>query len=161
MTPLVIGIDPGTKQSAYVAWDGNFITDVATVPNTKVLTYLRSLDPKTCVVLENVEPYGMAVGRETFETIYWIGRFFQRARDIVGLQQVSRLPRRAVKKHLRLKPGAGDKEVRKALINILERNPIEWHGMKGHEVQALALAVTWWNTERTRQPLKQERKSAA
>ncbi len=154
MTPLVVGIDPGTKQSAYVAWDGACVTDVATLPNAQLLTYLRTIDPDACVVLENIEPYGQVVGRETFETCVWLGRFFQRARDIVGPTQVSRLPRRAVKKHLKLGARTGDKDVRAALIKLLERDPADWHGVKNHQWSALAIAVTWWNTERVRQPLK-------
>lgn len=154
MTPLVIGIDPGTTQSAYVAWDGHFIQDVGTLANPKVAKYLRSIDKQACVCIENIEPYGMNVGREVLETMFWIGRFFQIARDTVGPQQVSRLPRRAAKKHLRLGPGTGDKDVRAALIRTLDRNPIEWHNLKSHQFAALAIAVTWWHTERERQPLK-------
>lgn len=155
MTPLVIGIDPGTKQSAYVEWDGSFITGVATLPNLDVLRYLRTIDRRACVVFESVESYGMVTGRSVFQTIFWTGRLFQVARDTVGPTQVSRLPRRAVKKHLQLGPGAGDKEVRAALIRALPRHPEDWHGrIKSHQWAALGICVTWWNTERERQPLK-------
>lgn len=154
MTPLVIGIDPGTKQSAYVAWDGEFITDVATVPNLQVLKYLRTVPAEACVVIENIEPYGAVVGREVFETCVWVGRFLQRARDVIGPHQVSRLPRRAVKKHLKV--SGGDKEVKAALVRMLERNPIEWNDLRSHQFAALAIAVTWWNTERALQPLKRK-----
>jgi len=106
MTPLVIGIDPGTKQSAYVAWDGQWIQEIGTEPNPQVAKYLRDVARRTgretCVVFEAVEPYGMVVGREVFETIFWTGRLFQIARDTIGPKQVSRLPRRAVKKFLKL-----------------------------------------------------------
>jgi hypothetical protein len=154
MTPLIIGIDPGTKQSAYVAWNGQHVFDLATVENWKVVRYLRTIPHDACVCVENIEPYGMNVGREVLETMFWIGRFYQAARDTVGPKQVSRLPRRAVKKHLGLKPGAGDKDVRAALVRALEHNPIEWYDLRSHQVSALAIAVTWWNTERARQPLK-------
>lgn len=161
MTPLVIGIDPGTKQSAYVAWDGEFIQALGTVPNHQVLTFLRSIAPETCVVIENIVSYGQPVGVETLDTCVWVGRFFQRARDVVGPTRVSRLPRRAVKKFLKLKSGAGDKDVRAALIRLLDRHPEQWHNLKSHQWSALAIAVTWWNTERARQPLKQGRTSNA
>lgn len=153
MTPLVVGIDPGTKQSAFVAWDGDYIRDVATMENPKVAKYLRSIDRDACVCIENIEPYGLVVGKEVLETMFWIGRFFQVARDTVGPKQVSRLPRRAVKKHLRIGKG-GDKEVRAALIRQLEHHPIDWHDLKSHQFAALGIAVCWWNTERARQPLK-------
>jgi hypothetical protein len=156
MTPLVIGIDPGTKQSAYVEWDGEFVLNAEITSNVQVLKYLRSIDKQTCVVFESMEPYGIVVGRDVLETCVWIGRMFQRARDMVGPQQVSRLPRRAVKKHLRIGKG-GDKAVRAALIQRLggERHPEDWYGnLKTHQWSALAIAVTWWETERPRQPLK-------
>ena len=154
MTPLVIGIDPGTKLSAYVAWDGNHIVDVATVENWRINKYLRTIDREACVCIENIEPTGMVIGREVLETMFWIGRFFQVARDTVGPHRVSRLARRTVKKHLKLKITTGDKEVKAALIRSLEFNPIEWHNLRSHQFAALAIAVTWWNTERHRQPLK-------
>lgn len=154
MTPLVIGIDPGTKQSAYVAWDGEFVRELGTVENPALAKYLRTADRAACVVFESVESYGMNVGRSIFQTIFWTGRLFQIARDTIGPKQVSRLPRRAVKKHLQLGPGAGDKDVRRALIRRLDRHPEQWHNLKSHQWSALAIAVTWWDTERIRQPLK-------
>lgn len=161
MTPLVIGIDPGTKQSAYVEWDGNYITGLGTKPNIEVLRYLRTIDRRACVVFEWVQNYGMVTGATVHETIFWTGRLFQVARDTVGPRQVSRLKRRAVKKHLGLGPGDGDKEVRAALIRILERHPEDWHGkLKSHQWAAFAIAHTWWNTERERQPLKGRTKAA-
>src|SRR5688500_12118242 len=102
MTPLVIGIDPGTKQSAYVEWDGSYITGLATAPNMDVLRYLRTIDRRACVVFEAIGHYGMPVGAEVFNTAFWTGRLFQVARDTVGPTQVSRLKRSVVKKHLGL-----------------------------------------------------------
>jgi len=160
MTPLVIGIDPGTKQSAYVEWDGNFITGVGTKPNLEVLRYLRTIDRRACVVFESVVSYGAPIGHDVLQTVFWTGRLFQVARDTVGPTQVSRLPRRAVKKHLQLGPGSGDKDVKAALIRTLERNPIEWNDLRSHQFAALGIAVTWWNTERERQPLKGRTKAA-
>lgn len=160
MTPLIIGIDPGTKQSAYVEWDGGYITNCGTEPNPKVIHYLRSIDRRACVVFESVVSYGMPIGADVLQTVFWTGRLFQVARDTVGPTQVSRLPRRAVKKHLQLPMSARDKDVKAALIRTLERHPIDWHNLRSHQFSALALAVTWWNTERERQPLKALRKSA-
>jgi hypothetical protein len=157
MTPLVIGIDPGTKQSAYVAWDGQWIQELGTEPNPQVAKYLRDVGRRTgrdtCVVFEAIESYGMPIGKETLETVFWTGRLFQIARDTIGPKQVSRLPRRAVKKHLKLGKGSGDPQVRAALIRRY-RHPNDWRGLKSHQWAAFALAVCWWETERARQPLK-------
>lgn len=152
MTPLVIGIDPGTTQSAYVAWDGHFIQELGTAPNPTVAKYLRNIDRRACVVFESVQSYGKVIGFDVLQTVFWTGRLFQVARDTVGPQQVSRLPRRAVKKHLRLPSSARDKDVRAALIRQFD--PELWHNLATHQWSAFALAVTWWNTERARQPLK-------
>lgn len=154
MTPLVIGIDPGTTQSAFVAWNGDTIDGLGYEPNPKLAKYLRGIDSQTCVVFESVTHYGQAVGRTTFQTVFWTGRLFQVARDTVGPYQVSRLPRSAVKKHLRLDQTANDKNVREAVIRLLGRDPRDYYNLKSHQWQALALAITWWNTERERQPLK-------
>lgn len=163
MTPLVIGIDPGTKQSAYVEWDGNFINGCDTLPNMQVLRYLRTIDKRACVVFEAVGHYGMPVGHDVFETVHWAGRLFQVARDTVGPYQVSRLKRSVVKKYLGLHQTMSDKAVREAVIRLIgvDRHPEDWNGkLKSHQWSALAIALTWWNTERERQVLK-GRKSAA
>lgn len=154
MTPLVIGIDPGTKQSAYVEWDGESVQDVATLDNPKVAKYLRTIEREACVCFESVESYGKVLGFTTLQTVFWTGRLFQIARDTVGPRQVSRLPRRSVKKHLRLGPGAKDKHVRAALIRRLGADPVEYWNLRSHQFSALAIAITWWDTERVRQPLK-------
>lgn len=154
MTPLIIGIDPGTTQSAYVAWDGEFIRELGTEPNATVAKYLRTIDLDACVCIESVAYYGASVGREVFETCFWMGRFFQIARDRVGPRQVSRLSRNAVRKHLELKKSGNYKNVKAALERRLQRQPEDWHNLRSHQWSALAVAVTWWNTERVRQPLK-------
>lgn len=153
MTDLVIGVDPGTTKSAYVAWDGASIHEIGTEANPQVAKYLRSTQARTAlrtvVVFESIESYGMAVGREIFETIFWTGRMFQIARDTIGPKNVYRLPRRAIKKHLCRSNRVKDKHIRAALLKRFENQ--HWEKLiTSHQWAALAVAVTWWDTERAR-----------
>lgn len=163
MTPLVIGIDPGTSSSAYVAFDGADVVEHEITSNVNVALYLRKLRERgpfsevpfdhypeaPAVVFESVESYGMTVGREIFQTIFWTGRLFQIARDTIGPTHVSRLPRRSVKKHLCRSNAVKDKHIRAALVKRFDSLKLS-----SHEWSALAIAVTWWDLERPRQALK-------
>jgi hypothetical protein len=88
-----------------------------------------------------IASYGMAVGREVFETCVWIGRFAEIARQPVQL-----VYRRDVKLHLCHSPRAKDANVRQALIDRLgpqgtKKNPGPTYGMKSHLWAALAVGV--------------------
>ena len=73
----VLGIDPGPKESAYCVWDGEKIQDSGKVPTEAVLDviYKASTFNETCVACEHLQCFGMGVGKEVFETAYWIGDF--------------------------------------------------------------------------------------
>ena len=79
---MILAIDPGNEQSAFVIMDEGFnIQFFGKVENGKMLKIIddyRSNGYKR-VVIEMVASYGMAVGREVFETCVWIGRFMERA----------------------------------------------------------------------------------
>lgn len=74
----IIAIDPGTNQSAMLLWDGSKIGLHEISDNASILRALRcnSTVPVYC---EMIASYGMAVGREVFETCVWIGRFQEAA----------------------------------------------------------------------------------
>lgn len=78
----IIAIDPGTLKSAFVIFDGHKILDKGILSNDLILAKIQSgfslssLDD-TSLAIEMVASYGMPVGREVFETILWIGRFYQ------------------------------------------------------------------------------------
>lgn len=78
----IFAIDPGTTMSGVVLveHDGREITRVlerGKLPNEEVLRRLPYLAGEAEIVCEMVASYGMAVGREVFETCVWIGRFLQ------------------------------------------------------------------------------------
>ena len=72
----VCGIDPGTSQSAIVVWNGKEIVDKNLIPNQEALAYLRTVECDLAAC-EHMQSFGMAVGKEVFETCYMLGRFWQ------------------------------------------------------------------------------------
>ena len=102
-----------------------------------------------------VASYGMPVGAEVFETVFWIGRFYERHENEGG--RVARVFRKDVKMHLCGQTKAKDSNIRQALIDRygpgkekaigLKKTPGPLYGIKGDEWQALALACYWLDTK--------------
>ena len=94
----IFAIDPGTTHSGYVVveHDGREITRVLSrgkLPNEELLRQLPYNVGRAEIVVEMVASYGMAVGREVFETCVWIGRFLQLGGRAAGAAApVHRLP---------------------------------------------------------------------
>lgn len=146
----VMAIDPGYEQSAFVLFDGQRVLECAIEPNEDLLERLpRYVAVVDAVVLEQIESFGMAVGREVFETVFWTGRFFEVAREICVPQ---RMPRRTVKLHLCQSARAQDSNIRVALIDRFggteraigkKKTPGPLYSIKSHLWAALAIAVTY------------------
>jgi hypothetical protein len=147
----IIAIDPGTTQSAWLLLAGGVPIQFAIAPNDEVLAMLRRLEAGDAdvVVVEQFESYGMAVGREVFETVRWAGRFEEAAAPVT----VALLPRRAVKLAICSSPKANDANIRAAL---LDRYGGKAAGRVGGPLagivkdlwSALALAITFAEGER-------------
>ncbi len=155
----VIAIDPGYEQSAYVLFDGVRLIEHRIEPNEALAHRLHYRTDQmdhhaiTAVVFEQIESFGMAVGREVFETVFWTGRLFEVARATFG-PVIQRMPRRAVKLHLCQSARAQDSNIRTALLDRFggrdqavgkKATPGPLFGIKSHEWAALAIAVTWWD----------------
>ena len=92
----------------------------------------------------------MPVGREVFETVYWIGRFAQAAQPV----EHTLVSRGAVKMHLCGSKRAKDSNIRQALIDRFggsaaigrKADPGPLYGISGDVWSALAVAVTWYDT---------------
>jgi hypothetical protein len=79
---IVLAIDPGPSNSAWVLWDGERILDKGVELNEGVLARISDLwfdlhGRPEVLAIEKVVSYGMPVGAETFETWVWTGRFIQ------------------------------------------------------------------------------------
>jgi hypothetical protein len=112
-------------------------------------------DTPTHCVIEMIASYGMAVGREVFDTCRWVGRF-QQQWESFHESTCELVYRRAVKMHLCGNNTAKDANVRQALIDRFgpgkakaigvkaKQGPM--YGITGDVTQALALAVTFADT---------------
>jgi len=137
---VTVGIDPGPRESAYVVWDGRCVIESGDLLNVELAKYLDSASDGVTVACEWIESFGMAVGREVFETVFTIGAFSQHA-------TLRLVPRRDVKMHLCASPRAKDGNIRQALIDRFgvvgtKKNPGPLFGISSHRWSALAVAVT-------------------
>lgn len=142
---MILGIDPGYTQSAWVYLDDSgrpvrFGID----RNEMVLAALIIERGQHDVVIEKIASMGMAVGEETFDTVLWSGRFIQAYRT---LDRTWRLTRMAVKMHLCNSSRARDPNIRQALIDrfggiVATKKGGVLHGVASDMWAALAVAVT-------------------
>ena len=95
---VVLAIDPGSERSGWV------VLNTATMgirahgktANPELLAMVRDLSSDVgAVVIEWMSSYGRTVGAETFEALYWVGRFAEAAEV-----PVTRLKRAEVVSHL-------------------------------------------------------------
>lgn len=152
-TVKLLAIDPGPVESAYVLWDGERIERHQKAENAllcdAIMTQCVDADK---MVIEKIASYGMAVGEEVFETVFWSGRFAQAF--YAKLRPVFRVTRGAVKMHLCQSMRAKDANIRQALLDRFggkeravgkKASPGPLYGVSGDEWAALAVAVTWWD----------------
>lgn len=152
---MIVAVDPGTTESAFVLYDGAAPGDRGILPNPAMLARLAELaeDAGAELAIEMIASYGMPVGRETFETVYWIGRFAEawmqkRARLLGVYEEPARVYRAQVKLHLCHSSRAKDANVRQALLDrwggksaTKKGGPL--HGIASHVWAALGVAVTY------------------
>lgn len=145
--PTICGVDPGTERSAFVIFDGKTVVEHGILPNDELA--LHPLWRGRHIFCEMIASYGMAVGRDVFETCVWIGTFLECARRAGGWG-VTRVFRRDIKLHLCNSARAKDSNVRQALIDRIgpqgtKRTPGPTYGVRSHEWAALAVAVYGWD----------------
>lgn len=144
----VLGIDPGPARSAYVIWDGKTIEDKGLIANEEFLCKIldREYDAIIEVIVEQVACYGMPVGKDIFDTVFFTGRIFQSMIALSPLSNVVCVVRREIKLHFCNSVKAKDSNIRQALIDRLgkpgvKKNPGVTYGIKKDMWSALALAV--------------------
>lgn len=159
----IFAIDPGTTHSGYVVveHDGREITRVLSrgkLPNEELMRQLPYNVGHAEIVVEMVASYGMAVGREVFETCVWIGRFLQ-----LGAVLPERQPRHIVyrieeKEALCHNSRAKDANIVQALVDRYaygqpnhgkgtKASPGFFYGFSKDAWQAMAVAATWLDRE--------------
>lgn len=147
----VIGLDPGSNESAFVHWNGKAILDKG-VDNNEVL--LKSLETMCAfsingpiLVVESMVHIEEG-GKEIVDAIFWAGRFYQ-----VWYGQREKMPRYKVTLALtgQMPSKRADKITRHVLITRFgapgkKANPGFTYGLVGtHLWAAFALAVVYWD----------------
>jgi len=148
-------IDPGTTHSGAVQIDTNDMIPVWIEPeieNNKLLDYIKWNRKDEHLAIEMIASYGMAVGKTTFETVLWIGRFM----EAFGFNNCTKIYRKDVKISLCGSMKAKDTNIRVALFDRYEgtgggkdpkkgtkANPGPLYGLSKHAISALAVGHTF------------------
>lgn len=141
----ILAIDPGTTHSGIVLWDGNRVLESHPhMLNGAVRLNLMLEWTAHRIVCEWVACYGMAVGKEVFETCRFCGRIQEicESRE----QPLAFITRPEVKLRLCNSARAKDPNVRQAIIDrcggkesIKKGGPL--YGVSSHAWSALAAAI--------------------
>ena len=149
----VLGLDPGSENSALLLWDGKAVGHHAILTNRELLAVLDEPQPWAIpcdyIACEMIQSFGMAVGAEVFETCYLIGRIEQ----ICAYRQMRfvRIYRKEVKKHLCHDIQAKDTNIRQAILDRfggrekaigIKAKPGPLYSVHSHMFSALAVAIT-------------------
>lgn len=145
----ILAIDPGTTESGWVLLDDGQVYDSGVMSNADILDHVRHApDNGQKLAIEMIASYGMAVGREVFETCVMIGRLIEAWHSPDDVRLVYR---RDVKLLLCGSPRAKDANIRVALIDMFggkdkavgkKAAPGPLYGVKSHAWAALGVAVT-------------------
>jgi len=150
----ILSIDPGNTESGWALIDANTrgALQFGKSSNNDLRTWLLDGELKAdfCAI-EMVASYGMAVGKDVFETCVWIGRFLECVEGCVegGTRLVYRRP---VKMHFCHSAKAKDSNVTQALVDRFAPGqpnhgkgtkvaPGWFHGFRSDVWQSYALAV--------------------
>lgn len=149
---MVIAVDPGYRQSAFVVYDGAKVIAHGIKDNEVFLGDLGIVRYEATLVLEEMQLFtsNYGVGKEIFDSVFWSGRFAQ----AWSPRPFDRILRSKVRAHLQASKG-GDAAVRQALIDRFgpykevaigkKASPGPLYGIRADEWSALAVAVTWWD----------------
>lgn len=152
----VLAIDPGNIESAYCLMDSETLRpEQFDKVHNEVLRDRLPWFGAGCVVIERIASYGMAVGRDVFETCEWVGQYTATAR--MANVAVDYIYRKDEKLHICGDPRAKDANVRRALIDRFaqhdltngkgtKKNPDWFHGFRADCWAAYAVGLTYIET---------------
>lgn len=146
-------IDCGTNRSGVCFYDQVFCMDDedlvrGKLDNDCVLDLVR-LGLYDILVMEDITPQGF-IGKTTIETVKWLGRFEQVARD--RGKPVVYIARAFIKKHLTGKVNKiKDSHIRQAVIDRINprytlKNPGPLKGVTADVWSAVAVGIVWSET---------------
>lgn len=148
MGRYILGIDPGTTETAYCLCEVTGET-AGSNPPLKIISFAKTSNEdakeflkKTCseidvnneeivISIEHLESYGTAVGKSTFETAYYIGELREAAFPY-GLSnekiRVVRIYRHEEKMRICQSMKANDATIKRALIEAYAEHPEKNYG---------------------------------
>lgn len=156
----IIAIDPGNVQSAYCVIDADSLRPIShgIVANEELRNgiFHQTVGPYDRAAIEMVANYGMAVGKEVFDTARWIGRFEEvltRRLDVPP----TLIYRLQEKTHICHDSRAKDANIRRALIDRFathdlkfgrgtKKQPDWFYGFKADVWAAYAVGLTYIET---------------
>lgn len=147
---VILAIDPGNIESAFVVLNkGLKPIEFGKVDNYRLLEELhmdrfQKIEYVEHFVIEAVASYGMAVGKEVFDTCIWIGRFWERA----NFENKQYIYRKDEKMNLCHSMKANDSNIRQALIDRFgvvgtKANKGWFYGVSKDVWAAIAVGVTY------------------
>ena len=152
---MILAIDPGNIESAYVLMDYDLKPiEFGKVDNIKMLEIIET-EAYEHIAIEMVASYGMAVGETVFETVFWIGRYWETAL-MNNCTYMKRIYRKDVKMNLCHTMKAKDGNIIQALVDRfapntrnkgkgVKANPSWFYGFKADIWQAYAVGVTYYD----------------
>lgn len=148
----ILAIDPGTTKSGWCLLDSGKPVAFGVDENADVLSLIRGMWDADYLAIEMIASYGMAVGKEVFETCVWIGRMMEQWRNP---DEVRLIYRKDVKMHLCGTTKAKDANIRQAIIDSYpatgggaipqigtKSQPGLLYGVSSHVWPALGVALT-------------------
>lgn len=157
----VFAIDPGNVLSAFCVVDADTLRPLVfgKIPNEELRDYIIGFrfDEDDRAVVEMVQSFGMAVGREVFDTCVWVGRFSERL-DRKLLHPTDMVYRKEEKLHICGNSQAKDTNIRQALIDRFAQHDLKngkgtkakpdfFYGFKADVWSAYAVALTYIETK--------------
>ena len=147
---MILAIDPGNIESAYCIIEKETYKPIefGKIDNQQMLRQIGLFKNIDCIVIEKVASYGMAVGKEVFDTCEWYGRFIQKYCDTNNSQTIEYVFRKEVKINLCNSMKAKDSNIRQALIDRfgvvgIKKNPGWFYGFKKDIWSAYAVGITY------------------
>jgi len=142
---MILAIDPGPEESAFLGMDWGIPQFFNKVSNNLLIEDVEDYS-YNYLVIEEIRSFGMAVGKEVFNTSRWTGRFEECA--LKRGKKVIFVGRQEVKLHWCGSPRAKDPNVRQALIDYYgppgtKKAPGVTYGIKKDIWSALAIAGYW------------------
>jgi len=153
---MILAIDPGSAESAYVVLDEKLKPiEYGKVKNDLLIGFIVGDRFKKVnnFAIEMVACYGMAVGKEVFDTCVWIGRFYE-AIDTCNMESPTLIYRSEAKMNLCHIMNAKDGNIIQALVDRFaygvgnkgkgtKKDPGWFYGFSKDIWQAYAVGVTY------------------